>query len=120
MQGDDYPDRCPTEHAWEQLEQEGFEAMLAEAEERWEAEQKSTQQRITEALKTATGRGMDVRLWKAAEGMLADMIDATENGDAIREDFGGDQTVQQILLDAFEPVRLAFDTIHGVLREVNN
>ena len=120
MQGDDYPDKCPTEHAWEQLEREGFEAMLAEAEERWEAEQQATQDRIAEALKTATGRGMDVRLWRAAEGMLAEMIDATENGDAIREDFGGDQTVQQILFDAFEPVRLAFDTIHGVLKEVND
>ena len=119
MQGDDYPDKCPTEHAYEQLENQHLAHLLEEAELRWAEEQAATAQRITETVEAATSAGMNVRLWQAGRDMLAEMIDSTENGDAIREDFESDQVAQGILLEAFEAVRLAFDTVNGVLRQVD-
>jgi len=119
MQGDDYPEPCPTDHAYKVMEDAHLEHILEEAEKRWAEEQAATAQRISEAVKAATSAGMNVRLWREGRDMLAEMIDSTENGDAIREDFEGDHVAQGILLEAFESVRLAFDTVNGVLKEVD-
>ena len=119
MQGDDYPEPCPTEHAYQVMEDAHLEHILEEAEKRWAEERAATAARISEAVKAATADGMNIKLWRAGRDMLADMIDSTENGDAIREDFESDQVAQGILLEAFESVRLAFDTVNGVLKEVD-
>ncbi len=119
MQGDDYPEPCPTDHAYKVMEDAHLEHILEEAEKRWAEEQAATAERISKSIEAATAAGMNVRLWREGRDMLAEMIDSTENGDAIREDFESDQVAQGILLEAFEAVRLAFDTVSGVLKEVD-
>tara|TARA_R110001592_G_scaffold210521_3_gene462111 strand:+ start:26946 stop:27284 length:339 start_codon:yes stop_codon:yes gene_type:complete len=79
-------------------------------------EEKAT---VHATLKEAAAAGMNVPMWRAGREMLLEMIDSTENGDAIREDFESDQLVQGILLEAYASVRLAFSKIDGVLKEVD-
>lgn len=117
MQGDDYPEKDASDYHHEQMEMAHLEHILEEAEKRWAEEQAETKKRIAETFQQATSAGMNLHLWRAGLNMLGEMIDATENGDAIREDFHGDQVAQGILLEAFDTVRLAFDTVNGVLKE---
>ena len=116
MDDDDIPVACPVEHAIQKRDNGYLEAILEQAEIQWQEEDAQLKTDIRLAFISATQAGMNVPLWKAARHMLGGMIDETENGDAIREDFEGDVVAQGILLKAFEPVRLAYRIADGVLK----
>ncbi len=102
----------------QQDEDNHLASIIEQAEEQWEAEQVETGNAIQNTVRAAAAQGMNIRLWKDGRDMLLSMIDATENGDAIREDFESDPVAQNILLEAYASVRLAFSKIDGALKEV--
>ena len=96
-----------------------FHALIEQAELEEDERREEEKQTVQATLRKAASAGMNVPMWRAGREMLLEMIDSTENGDAIREDFESDRLVQGILLEAYASVRLAFSKIDGVLKEVD-